>query len=270
MSKPKLLSEPFFPDHTENRMSNEGALEAARDAYFKVKPSNLHALLEQRFSWMNEFLDGYAPVYEVGCGAGFSRAFIDHPDYRLTDVTKNGWVDLRVDALNMPFEDASVGAIVASHMIHHLATPQVFFDEVRRVLKPGGRLVISEINTSLMMRALLKAMRHEGYGYDIDVFDASTIANRHDDPWSANCAVPEMLFRDIEEFETKVPGFKIIHNELCECFLFPLSGGVIAKTRTVNLPKGLLSLVKAMDKGLVKLAPDVFALGREVVIEKLA
>ncbi|MEM9738418.1 MAG: class I SAM-dependent methyltransferase [Pseudomonadota bacterium] len=269
MTKPKLLSDPFFPDHADNRMVNEGGLDAAREAYFDKTPSNLHALLEQRFAWMNAHLAGLGPVYEVGCGAGFSKAFIDHPDYHLTDVTLNDWVDLEVDALNMPFADESVGAIVASHMIHHLATPQVFFDEVRRVLKPGGRLVISEINTSLMMRLLLKTMRHEGYGYNIDVFDPEAVANRAEDPWSANCAVPELLFEDETAFEARVDGFKIIHNRLCECLLFPLSGGVIAKTRTINLPKRILSFVRALDEGLVKLAPGVFALGREVVIEKV-
>jgi SAM-dependent methyltransferase len=243
-------------------------LSVARSRFLSKRPSNLNFLLEKRYQWMNKYFANKSSIYEVGCGAGFSKVFIDNKNLKLTDVKLQDWVDLEVDALNMPFKDNSVGAILASHMIHHLATPYVFFKEVNRVLEPGGMLIIHDINTSFLMRLMLRVMRHEGYSYDVDVFSKNTIANRPEDPWSANCAIPELLFEDEDKFEFAFPNFKIIRNRKCEGFIFPLSGGVIAKTFTINLPKFMLKLIAAFDAFSISLLPKIFANGREVVLQK--
>ncbi len=267
--RPLFFGATFFPPHDENKMANEGDVVGAREHYLANKPNNLHYLLRDRFSWMNDYLAGKDLVVELGTGAGFSREFITHPNFIQTDVLDSPWVQKKVDALNMPFEDGSVGALVASHMIHHVATPVVFFEEALRVLEPNGYLIIHEINTSLVMRSMLKLMRHEGYSYDVDVFGPDTIANRPEDPWSANCAVPQLLFDQPEKFEAAFPQFRIVHNEPCECFIFLLSGGVIAKTKTIQLPMVGLKAVHQIDKVLAKLLPGIFALSRKVVLQKV-
>ena len=80
--------------------------------------------------------------------------------------------------------------------VHHIAQPMKFFQDLKKVLKPGGLVLINEIHTSLIMRLLLKVMSHEGWSYDVDVFDKETVANDPRDPWSANCAIPQLLFRE--------------------------------------------------------------------------
>jgi hypothetical protein len=145
-----------------------------------------------------------------------------------------------------------------------------FFKKVHPILREGGRIVIQDLNTALIMRALLFVMRHEGWSYDIDVFDEDTVTNDPEDPWSANCAIPELLFRSSVAFEAAVPGYEVVKNELNECLLFPLSGGVIAKTNVPELPGVLLGAVKALDRVLVKALPSVTALGRSVVLKKRA
>ena len=44
---------------------------------------------------------------EIGCGAGFSKFFLENKDLILTDVLDNEWVDEHVDALNLPYADDS-------------------------------------------------------------------------------------------------------------------------------------------------------------------
>jgi hypothetical protein len=154
-------------------------------------------------------------------------------------------------------------------MIHHLANPKKFFNIVHSKLKVGGVLLIQDLNTSLVMRALLRLMRHEGWSYDIDVFDDSVVANDPRDPWSANCAIPELLFEDEQKFASSVPGFRFLRNSLNECMLFPLSGGVIAKSPTIQLPTSVLKVVNGLDRFLVRTGPGIFALGRSVVLEKI-
>lgn len=265
-----LLSGPFVPPHQANRMAHEGDVRLARESFLASRFNNLDVLLAQRFGWMGEHILPADKVVEFGCGAGFSRLYIDHPGLVLTDVLENDWVDQHADAMNPPFAPESVDVIICSHMIHHMASPLAFFAKARRILRPGGRILIQDINTSLLMRVMLKAMRHEGWSYAVDVFDETAVTNDPGDPWSANCAIPEMLFRSSAEFERQVPGFDVTRNELNECFLFPLSGGVIARTPVPELPRPVLSLVRALDKALVRLAPDIFAVGRSVVLTRTA
>jgi SAM-dependent methyltransferase len=263
-----LLKGPFLPEHDQNLMHHEGDVAGARKRFLRERFRNLEALLAQRYAWMNDFIHQGDKVVEFGCGAGFSRLFVQAEDLMLTDYIKNDWVDLQADAMDPPFDEDSIDVIICSHMVHHMAKPVTFFKKVHPLLRQAGRIIIQDLNTALALRALLRVMRHEGWSYGIDVFDEAAVTNSPEDPWSANCAIPQLLFESSAEFESKVPGYAVVKNELNECLLFPLSGGVIAKTPVPELPSSLLSLVSSLDRTLVKLAPSLFALGRSVVLEK--
>ena len=264
-----ILKSTYFPMHQENRMANEGDVEMARERFFRERPTALSFLLHQRYSWMKKYLVGRETVVEFGAGAGFSKEFLDCPNLLLTDVVKRPWIDMAADALNPPFEDESIDIIICSHMIHHLASPIHFFNVMRSKLRPGGILLIQDLHTSLMLRAMLRIMRHEGWSYDNDVFDKNSIANDPADPWSANCAIPELLFRNEQAFARQITGFRFLYNQLNECFIFPLSGGVIAKTKTIQFPSCVYEVVKKIDRFLVRMLPDIFSLGRSVALEKI-
>ena len=51
------------------------------------------------------------------------------------------------DAENLPFKDNSFDIIINSQSFHHYPNPQSFFNEVSRVLKPNGKLILRD-NTS--------------------------------------------------------------------------------------------------------------------------
>ena len=72
--------------------------------------------------------------------------------------------------------------------------------------------------TSFFMRFLLRAMRHEGYSYNIDIFNLESVVNDKRDLWSANCAVPEVLFNDIKDFENYFTNLKIDYKIMREYF----------------------------------------------------
>lgn len=262
-----FLQGPFFPSRRDNLMTNEGSVALARENFIRNRFRNLDFLLRSRYSWMSCYLGSAQTIIEVGSGAGLSSFYLNQRVI-LTDATQNPWLHRYLDATNMDLEDCSVDVFIASHCIHHFNSPFKFFEECERVLKPGGVLLIQEINTSTLMRLLLRLMRHEGWSYLVDVFSRDEIVSCKDDLWSANCAVPELLFASSVRFESAFRGFKIERNELCECLLFPLSGGVIAKTVMPELPNSLLKGVSLLDKLIVRLFPHIFALGRRVVLRK--
>jgi len=223
-----FLHGPYFPKHEDNLMSSEGSVAVARQNFLGRRFRNLDMLLRMRYAWMNHYLAPGQNIVEIGAGAGFSPLYLIQKPL-LTDAAHNLWIDKFIDATNMDLESRSVDVLIASHNIHHFYSPFKFFRECERVLKTNGVLLIQEINTSLLMRGLLRLMRHEGWSYDVDVFDDGAIVNDKNDLWSANCAVPELLFNDLTRFEQAFPNLKVEANELCECLIFPLSGGVISK-----------------------------------------
>lgn len=264
-----FFKKEYFPKHDDNLMENEGDVALARTEFLNSRFVNLDYLLHSRYSWMNDYLSNDHYNIEIGAGAGFSQLYLN-TSVTLTDAANNPWIEKYVDAVDMDFPDNSVDVIIASHTIHHFYNPARFFRECKRVLKDDGLILISEINTSLLMRALLKILRHEGYSYNVNVFDYDAVVNDPSDLWSANCAIPEMLFNDALEFENFFPEFKIERNELCECFIFPISGGVISKRKVPKLSMRILRFVSLVDKFLIKIFPSIFALGRRVVIRKKA
>ena len=265
--KKLFLKKEFFPKHEENLMENEGDLQAARNEFIKNRFSNVDFLLRKRYSWMNRELTKEQKIIEVGSGAGFSKLYIKK-NIILTDAVKNPWIDKMVDATDMNFNDNSIDVIIASHTIHHFYNPAKFFLECQRVLKPGGKILISEIHTSFFMRALLKIMKQEGYSYEPNVFSEEAVCNDPNDLWSANCAIPVLLFTERNTFNSHFSKLYIQSLSYSEFFLFPLSGGVISKIKVPELSKRTLKVFSFLDKVLVNLSESTFAMGMNIVIVK--
>lgn len=56
-------------------------------------------------------------------------------------------LDCRVgEAECLPIDDASVDRVVANMYLHHVESPPVAIKEMARILKPGGRLVITDLD----------------------------------------------------------------------------------------------------------------------------
>jgi SAM-dependent methyltransferase len=73
---------------------------------------------------------------EIGSGSSIIKEFL--PDVTTTDIKPLPFVDMVVDAQDMPFENNSVRALYGINVFHHLPQPRSFFKELNRVLQPGG------------------------------------------------------------------------------------------------------------------------------------
>ncbi len=265
------MKNTYFPSHDENRMKNEGNVEAARKYFLEGKNRVLYNLIKQRFSWMNDYIKSTDEVViELGCGAGLSKEFIKSEKLILTDVAEHEWVDKYMDALNLTYPDNSIDVIICSHMIHHISNPASFLDSVSKKLKVGGRLIIQDIYTCTLMKTALRIMRHEGWSDNVDIFSRTDICNDPSDPWSANCSIPKLLFFwGGKAFEREFPNYKVIKKTRNECFLFFTSGGVIAKTHYLHVGDKGARIIQKIDKALTKMAPSFFACGCSIVLERM-
>lgn len=264
-----LLTKTFNPTHADNKMKQEGDVAKAREYFIRNKNKNLAFLLDKRYSWMNDYITNNDLGIEVGAGCGFSKFFIKNKNLLTTDYANHSWLDAaNINALELPYPNESKDYIIAGNMIHHIPYPLLFFKEMARVLKPGGVLIIQELYGSYLMRLILKLMRHEGYDYTVNVWNEKEVCTNPNDLWAANCVIPNLLFDNTQVFQNNVPQFKIIKKVHTEFFVFLNSGGVIAKTGYLPLPKFALKFLWKLDSILSKVLPSIFSSQVQLVLKK--
>ena len=103
---------------------------------------------ENLYEWLAEDLATLPPGSKVLCigGGGALDAMIkDHPstDAISIDIDPDRKPDLVMDATAMTFADRTFDAVYMMEVLEHVKDPQAALSEVRRVLKDGGRFVLS-------------------------------------------------------------------------------------------------------------------------------
>lgn len=92
----------------------------------------------------NAFLKKYstnAVVLDIGASGNDHREHFPNRTTLDVDASKNP--DVVADAHNLPFDDDSFEVVVCSEMLEHADNPQKVISEIRRVLKPEGRVVLT-------------------------------------------------------------------------------------------------------------------------------
>lgn len=88
------------------------------------------------------------PLLDVGCGSKPYRSLfvpgayvgldIDTPETR-----RHAVADAYYDGGRFPFDDASFRGVLCNQVLEHVFNPDEFVEEIRRVLSPGGRLLLT-------------------------------------------------------------------------------------------------------------------------------
>src|SRR4029079_19117303 len=106
-----------------------------RDVFIDLH-KNMRELDERHF--------GAAPGLRIEIGAGVAPMRGTYPDVLATDVVLALVRERVLDAQAMDLPEWGVRAIYGQNMFHHLPEPRRFFDELVRVLHPGGGAILIE------------------------------------------------------------------------------------------------------------------------------
>jgi SAM-dependent methyltransferase len=95
--------------------------------------------------WVQSIPGNKLTVLDVGGQYQPYRPLIEHRIGRYIglDVSKTAFVDVLGDGQQLPFKSDTFDLVIATATFEYLAEPRVAADEIRRVLKPGGHLMIS-------------------------------------------------------------------------------------------------------------------------------
>lgn len=115
-------------------------------------------------------------VLEIGCGNGWGAKLIKkyfNPseiqatdlDPKMINIAKKKNKDSKVtfsvaDATKLPFKDNSFDAIFDFGIIHHIPDWKICLRELKRVLRPGGQLLIEDLSIETFETPFGKLMKN--------------------------------------------------------------------------------------------------------------
>jgi SAM-dependent methyltransferase len=146
-------------------------------------------------------------IVELGSGMGAIKEAI--PDCITTDLFPNPWLDRQENAYLLSFSDGSVSNLILFDVWHHLRYPGAALAEFRRVLAPGGRVIVFDPAMSWTGRLVYGLFHHEPLGMgDKVTWDAPKGFNAADaDYFAAQGAATRAFWR--REAPGRLAGWEI-------------------------------------------------------------
>ena len=83
--------------------------------------------------------DGTVEIFDL------QQEFLDHTMRRAAERGIGNVVPTRGDATSLPYEDGSIDAVVLTAVLGEIPDPGAALREIRRVLRPDGRLIVGEV-----------------------------------------------------------------------------------------------------------------------------
>ena len=161
------------------------------------------------------------PILELGTGAGYLKHYI--PSLITSEVFHVEDVDVIINGLNLPFQNASLNAIVMTNVFHHLHDPRSFFKEAARCVRPHGVVIMIEPWVTPWSRWVYSLFHNEPFRPESIYWEITG----HGPLTSANGALPWIIFhRDRKQFETEFPEWMILGITPTMPFRYLISGGV--------------------------------------------
>lgn len=185
-------------------------------------------------------------IVELGSGSSYIKEVL--PEVITSDVVP-GPVDMIIDGRRLPFPDASVRALLLTHVFHHIPDVRRFFLEAERVLVPGGVVTMIDCAHTPLSRLFFGLIHPEPYDHKAVSWDFTAGNNMTD----SNQALTWIVFhRDIDQFQKEFPGLRYEGFQYLPWFGYLMSGGVNLRSLVPDFAAGM---VESADRLLKPLDP---------------
>lgn len=201
------------------------------------------------------------PIAELGSGSGRIREVI--PDCICTDAAPNPWVERVENAYALTFRDAEVSNVILFDVFHHLRYPGSALAEWKRVLAPGGRVILFEPFIGALGWLVYGVFHREGLSLTAPItWQRDGAASGRTDDYGNQAAATRVFFGGT--YEPLLAGWRIVERRRMSALAYVSSGGY---GRVQLYPEAAYPLVKGMEKILDRF-PWLFGTRVMIVLEK--
>jgi SAM-dependent methyltransferase len=201
----------------------------------------------------------------IELGAGVSPIRDTDPAVVATDVVAAPDLDRVLDAQAMDLPANSVHAFYGQHCFHHFPDPAKFFEEVIRVVKPGGGFILIEPYHGPIASLVFKRLfATEGFDKEMPGWNVPMGGPMN----GANQALSYIVFtRDRDLFSRRYPSLEIVHQAPVTNYVrYLVSGGLNFRQLAPNASIPLLKLLESVLSPLRR----QFALHHVIVVRRNA
>jgi 2-polyprenyl-3-methyl-5-hydroxy-6-metoxy-1,4-benzoquinol methylase/uncharacterized protein YbaR (Trm112 family) len=141
------------------------------------------------------------PILDIGCGTGhFSQSLAKENQLVGADISfemavfakKKGLATVRSSGKKLAFADESFAIVMSNNLIQSFADGAPFVREAARVLRPGGRLILSAANGQNLMMTIFRRLERRKYKH-LAIYSADRLRRLL---LEANLLVKSVLFFD--------------------------------------------------------------------------
>lgn len=238
-------------------------LKKSRKKFFS-KNKNFIFLLKKRFLWMKKYIKNKKNVIEIGSGNCLAKNILSKK-ILCTDIIPFKNISQKIDMNNFKLNTKykkNVDVFIFNHSLHHSRNPKKLLKQLsKKFLKPNGYILINEPEISLIFKFFLKICKHERYDLNLKNINNYNF-------WKENNATARLLFYK-KKIDDHFQNYKIIVNKVNECFVFLNCSGNGVDSPYIKLNNYLLKIIDKIDYILVKYMPNIFAMNRSIVLQKV-
>ncbi len=201
-------------------------------------------------------------IVELGSGLGNIRDVL--PNCIRTDLFPYPWIDQIENAYKLSFANESVSDLILTDVFHHLKYPGTALNELHRVLRPGGRVILLEPCMSLLGLIVYGIFHVEPIAITkkIEWLAPAGWSPEHLDYYAAQGNATRIFAGN--RYRSQLTAWKSVKTIRLSALAYAASGGYSGPQL---YPTGMYSAVKSLEK-ILDLFPSLFATRLLVVMEK--
>ena len=231
--------------------------------YWNRKPL-LRRLYNDFYHLISNHLSGLSESRIVELGSGLGNIHDVIPECIRTDLFPNPWIDQVENAYKLSFADKSVSDLILTDVFHHLKYPGTALNELHRVLRNGGRVIMLEPCISALGTIVYGALHDEPIALtkEIEWFAPKTWNPENIDFYAAQGNATRIFVT--KKYRSNLKNWKRVETIRLSAIAYAASGGY---SKPQFYPTALLPLIKRVEK-VLDLFPILYATRLLAILEK--